>query len=140
MNPIGAVLPPVQHRRKAPEPLCLCRQSQGMHSVDVPCGCLVEAVAGMLWLPQGFSGLLLDGQGAGKATYLNAANYCSCKSRIILSAKNRGVHQNKPAGEEPTSAFRTRFVHHHPAHPLFSTVVFIPLLFWAKPALKQGRK
>lgn len=32
------------------------------------------------------------------STHLNAANYCSCKSRIILSAKNRGVHQNKPAG------------------------------------------
>lgn len=34
---------------------------------------------------------------SGTAAYLNAANYCSCKSRVILSAKNCGVHQNKPA-------------------------------------------
>lgn len=43
---------------------------------------------------------------SGTAAYLNAANYCSCKSRIILSAKNRGVHQNKPAGG--TAAVRPR--------------------------------
>lgn len=34
--------------------------------------------------------------GAENGTDLNAANYCSCKSRVVLSAKNCGIHQNKP--------------------------------------------
>lgn len=53
----------------------------------------------------------------GNATHLNAANYCSCKSRVVLSAKNCGIHQNKPVEKRQHQGHALGITSsHHPGH------------------------
>lgn len=53
----------------------------------------------------------------GNATHLNAANYCSCKSRVVLSAKNCRIHQNKPVEKRQHQGHALGITSsHHPGH------------------------